>query len=334
MLSTQGVLQASVRRPEHMHASTSVRQPCIFWLFVIIIFLRPCARLIANVTCDRNKYTHTHTNTHTHTHKQMSGQNQREACRAGPGPTGCLPTILGARYVPSLTPDAGATFDIVAPGGLTVGGSPVRASGAFATAALAEDVELTVADAGVVHVVDTSRGDVHVTLPASTNLVGLRFEFVMKENGGHAFFSLRDNAEFIARATFGQFPTRSAPVSLLGDLTLQRTCTVLHTPNTFELFDHLNHVFIESSQPIRNQHTVIQQIIEELQQAGEIGDAFNLYSDPEATVAVPLHDLSSTLGFRASLATRGDTIRFFAASPDLVIAECHCKVGGSMDDGT
>jgi len=253
---------------------------------------------------------------------------EREKRATGPAGLGLVPQTPGARW-----DDATDTWAVRAHGGLAVRGRAVQPAGASAVETLVKDTVLTAADAGVRRVIDLSSPastGVHVTLPAAADLVGRAFDFVVVRDAdaslslNNAVFSLalQDGSPLVARAIAAEAQAYPAPCQVTSNARVFQTRTPLvRTPGVFCFYERSGAVAISSFVPITFA------MIVELQRQGRISDAIEWYRDPSAQgESVTTRDNASTLGgssgYRVSVASTGDTVRVWAAAPDLVVAEC------------
>jgi hypothetical protein len=250
-----------------------------------------------------------------------------ELARSAAGPGGLLPRTPGLRIDPDTR-----SFDVTARGGLAVSGRAVQFPGDFAVTRLNKDTVLTPADAGVVRVVDlispASTG-VHVTLPTAAELVGNTFEFVVERDAAspvnNAVFSvsLSDNSVMTARAIASESHTFPPPCySHTTSLrSFQARTTRVRSPGVFCFYERTGARAISSYTPI------YVQMLSKLQSQGLIDDSIEWYADSSAqgasvTTRPNAATLGGSTGDRVSLASTGDTVRVWAAAPDMVVAEC------------
>jgi hypothetical protein len=257
----------------------------------------------------------------------------RERERKAAGPTGLVQQTPGARL-----DDGTGAWDVRARGGLAVRGRAVQPIGASAVETLVDDAVLTTADAGVRRVIDLSSPastGIHVTLPAAADLVGCAFDFVVVRDAdasNNAVFSLslKDDSPIVARAIAAKAHVFPAPCfSLTTDTRVFQTRTALvRTPGVFCFFSFFDSsalapdlapdLAVSCFKPIDFDTAAY------LQRRPEIGDSVSWHADPsgqDSIVTGENGELSSS-GFRMSVAATGDTVRVWAAAPDLVVAEC------------
>ena len=245
-----------------------------------------------------------------------------ESRRVAAGPTGCLSSVPGVEYIQLHPGDSRSlALNVVAPGGLAIGGLPISTaamSSTFATTTISNDVTLSAGDTGTVCVVDLSASGSStftVTLPAAADLVGGTFKFVVRAGARGVSFVLRDSSSMHIR----QF---QPPQFFNGNFNTgirQGSASSLTLPLGYAFFDPNGHIAVYSPIPITL--SWIQSGPPSLLQSLTDGV---LYADPTAQTVVVNSgggQLNSS-GFRVSLAQSCDTINVWAAAPDLVIAEC------------
>jgi hypothetical protein len=264
---------------------------------------------------------------------------KRELARGAAGPGGLVPRTPGVRARVVQRGSAGeraeGILDVTAPGGLAIQGRVVHPKGAFAVAALVRDAELTPADAGVMHVVDLSSPastGVRVTLPAPAELVGKTYEFVIKRDAAaapnNAVFSLvlQDDSFFAARAVAAEAHVFPDPCYSLttSERVLYTHTNVLCTPGVFCFYTASGELAASVFKPLDADAA---RTLVNVEAFDSSGDAW--FADPrgESSGSPSLSINSSTgdpssHGFRVSLASSCDTVRVWAAAPDLVHAEC------------